>query len=99
MPIIAMPILACVLGKYLMFLWFRALIGYRQATAVARLLSGDFVRRCIRLFLRQRIGSLFLTPPAVQQGLEHVDLTLQSSIRRTCCEISKSRRSLFCSLR
>ena len=35
------------------------------------------VRRCIRLFLRQRIGSLFLTPPAVQQGLEHVDLTLQ----------------------
>ncbi len=76
MPIIAMPILACVLGKYLMFLWFRALIGYRQATAVARLYPAT-CPRCIRLFLRQRIGSLFLTPPAVQQGLEHVDLTLQ----------------------
>lgn len=72
MPIIAMPILACVLGKYLMFPvvsrtdWIQT--GYCCCPSV----SG-----CIRLFLRQRIGSLFLTPPAVQQGLEHVDLTLQ----------------------
>ena len=77
MPTIAMPILACVLGKYLMFPavsradWIQT--GYLLPPVCIRRL----VRRCIRLFLRQRIGSLFLTPSAVQQGLEHVDLTLQ----------------------
>lgn len=76
MPIIAMPILACVLGKYLMFPvvsrtdWIQT--GYCCCPSV----SGD-LSAAVSVCSSQRIGSLFLTPPAVQQGLEHVDLTLQ----------------------
>ena len=70
MPIIAMPILACVLGKYLMFPvvsrtdWIQT--GYCCCPSV----SGD-------LSAAVSVCSSGNVLAAVQQGLEHVDLTLQ----------------------